>query len=158
MPIKTHCPNCCKEYRVKDELAGRKFRCKDCQGVVAVPKPASPSPPRKDPWDDLDLDAYGDNPYVDEPIEAQRPKRKKKKSRKRRRTSDGMPGVVTTAVVCESILILFRCFGLVGLLLTLNCCGLMVSLFGIAFSGVALAGYVNANNVIRWISVGLSAF
>jgi hypothetical protein len=38
MPIPVAC-DCGKKLRVKDELAGRKVRCPECKGVVAVPAP-----------------------------------------------------------------------------------------------------------------------
>lgn len=45
MTIETDCPKCGKEYRLKDEMAGRRFRCKACQSPVTIP----------------DLDASGDD-------------------------------------------------------------------------------------------------
>lgn len=38
MPIQTECGNCGRSYTVKDDLAGRKFRCRDCQATVVVPE------------------------------------------------------------------------------------------------------------------------
>jgi predicted Zn finger-like uncharacterized protein len=37
MPISTQCPQCQRSYTVTDAAAGRKFKCKDCGGVVQVP-------------------------------------------------------------------------------------------------------------------------
>ncbi len=37
MPIHVDCPECGQEYRLRDELAGKKFACKSCQTVVAIP-------------------------------------------------------------------------------------------------------------------------
>ncbi len=36
MPISVSCPDCFQEYSVKDELAGKKIRCKGCQGIIKV--------------------------------------------------------------------------------------------------------------------------
>ena len=36
MPISVGCPECGRGYNVKDELAGKKFKCKDCGALVAV--------------------------------------------------------------------------------------------------------------------------
>lgn len=36
MPIECSCPACNKQFRVKDELAGRKFKCTECGAVVAA--------------------------------------------------------------------------------------------------------------------------
>ena len=38
MAIKLNCPECGKAYRLQDELAGKKVRCKACSAVMAVPK------------------------------------------------------------------------------------------------------------------------
>ncbi|HEV3446742.1 MAG TPA: trypsin-like peptidase domain-containing protein [Gemmataceae bacterium] len=40
MAIETVCPNCGKDYRLANEAAGEKLRCKQCQQVFAVPAPA----------------------------------------------------------------------------------------------------------------------
>ncbi|MDA0833226.1 MAG: hypothetical protein O2955_06745 [Planctomycetota bacterium] len=37
MTIQVKCPQCSKEYRLKDELAGKKIRCKECETSFAVP-------------------------------------------------------------------------------------------------------------------------
>lgn len=45
MPIEFACNECSKTYRVKDELAGKKIKCSQCEAVVEVPtasrKPAT---------------------------------------------------------------------------------------------------------------------
>lgn len=38
MSIQVHCPGCSRSYTLKDELAGKKFKCKGCQAVVAIPR------------------------------------------------------------------------------------------------------------------------
>jgi|GEM_PF-2690178 hypothetical protein len=37
MPIKLKCPKCGESYKVADDRAGKKFRCRKCQGPVKVP-------------------------------------------------------------------------------------------------------------------------
>lgn len=37
MTISVECPQCGKAYRVGDDKAGRKMKCKECDGVVAIP-------------------------------------------------------------------------------------------------------------------------
>ncbi len=37
MPIDVVCPKCGKDYRVKDERAGTRIRCKECQTAISVP-------------------------------------------------------------------------------------------------------------------------
>lgn len=157
MPITATCPKCQKEYRVKDELAGKKFRCKACQAIVTVPEPAADPGGHKDPWDDLDLGAYDDNPYADtdEPLEA--PRRRKKKSSGKRSRSSGIPGTVIVAIVCESLLLLLRGVGVVGAVVTLDPCSGVFNLVGVVLSGGAVFGYIKGITVIRWISVVLCA-
>ena len=41
--INFSCPSCSKNYRVKDEFAGKKAKCKECG--VAIPIPAAPTEP-----------------------------------------------------------------------------------------------------------------
>jgi len=48
MPIQVDCPHCGRNYRLKDELAGKKFRCSDCQEVVTAPVPDPQSKPVRD--------------------------------------------------------------------------------------------------------------
>ncbi len=41
MPIDVTCPDCFQEYSVKESLAGKKIRCKECQGIIKVPADAA---------------------------------------------------------------------------------------------------------------------
>ncbi len=41
MTIEFKCENCLKQYRLKDSLAGKKVRCKDCSETMVVPRIAS---------------------------------------------------------------------------------------------------------------------
>ncbi|MEZ6048538.1 MAG: hypothetical protein R3C11_23780 [Planctomycetaceae bacterium] len=57
MPLSVQCSSCSKSYKVKDEFAGRSFKCKECGSVVSVPggtqkakagaSPSSRQPARK---------------------------------------------------------------------------------------------------------------
>jgi hypothetical protein len=40
MPIDVKCHRCNKQYRLKDEMSGEKFKCKDC-GEVVLAEPFS---------------------------------------------------------------------------------------------------------------------
>ncbi|MFN8709941.1 MAG: hypothetical protein ACK526_05630 [Planctomyces sp.] len=40
MAIDVSCLKCSKAYRVNDQLAGKKFRCKQCQSAVEIPPAA----------------------------------------------------------------------------------------------------------------------
>ena len=74
MPINITCPQCQRQFVVRDEIAGKSFRCKDCEAIVSVPaikpvqqksaapesaepkpsvarrKAAAPEPPGEEDW------------------------------------------------------------------------------------------------------------
>ena len=112
MPITATCPKCNQEYRLKDDVAGKKFRCKACQAVVTVPEPSADPGGHKDPWDDLDLDAFDDNPYAETGETLEAPRRRKKKTSKKRRRSGSMPISIMLAIggeialICENLLLI----------------------------------------------------
>ncbi len=66
MTIQADCPECGHLHRVKDEIAGRKFACKNCGAAVRVPQPVNAgqdidfdvpkAPPAKKKPDDFDWD------------------------------------------------------------------------------------------------------
>ena len=64
MSVEFECSECSREYRVKDELAGRSVTCKDCGTKIAVPSV------------EADDDEWGD--YDEEPVPV--PARRKSKS------------------------------------------------------------------------------
>jgi len=72
MKISVQCPTCFQSYPVKPEFAGKKFKCKECQTVLTVPRP------KKKVAVDEDLD---DVEVVDE-YESERPVRPTRVSRK----------------------------------------------------------------------------
>lgn len=41
MPIKVTCPHCAKQFKAKDDLAGKKVNCPGCKKIVGVPEPSS---------------------------------------------------------------------------------------------------------------------
>lgn len=159
MPISADCPQCGKTYRVKDELAGRKFRCQACRGVVSVPAAKAAS---GDPWDNLDLDSFQDQANPDEyefetpPAPRRRKSRRKKRSRSRRSGGGGLPVGVIIAIACDGVLILFNLLGIVGNIMSQNPGGACGSVFRILIEGAIILGLLEANNVARWSSIGLS--
>jgi len=85
MPVRTKCGECGKSYNVKDGMAGKKFRCKQCQHIVVVPKP-KPKKPKQPEEDWLDED-YGDDDWEEalpppppKKARSRKPKKKKPKS------------------------------------------------------------------------------
>jgi ribosomal protein S27E len=69
MPISVSCPGCGKEYNVKDDAAGKKFKCKECEAIVDVPAGGDaasdpfgdpvgqPAGEQEDPFGNLDFGA-----------------------------------------------------------------------------------------------------
>lgn len=47
--IDVECPGCSKRYRVKAAMAGKKFQCKACEAVIAIPAPKATSRPAAKP-------------------------------------------------------------------------------------------------------------
>ena len=64
MPISFQCPECAKSFNVRDELAGKKARCK-CGAAIQVPQPAAPV--QQQPIDPL-LDPLSVNQPAADPL------------------------------------------------------------------------------------------
>ncbi|MCA9053295.1 MAG: hypothetical protein KDA75_05625 [Planctomycetaceae bacterium] len=77
MAISVQCPHCSHDYTVKDDAAGRKFKCKECGAVVEVPAAAGVA---DDEFGDLEVDFDADGTGDLPPLAG--------KKRRRRRTSD----------------------------------------------------------------------
>jgi hypothetical protein len=150
MPITATCPDCAKSIEVKDEHAGKKFRCKQCGGVVTVPDVTAAT--GGDEWNDLDAAAeIGElPPRLDEQ------QRRRRANRDDDESPGGMPAVVIVAIVLESLLILLNIVGIFGNLASQNVGGACGSMLRILIEAGAITGYALANNAIRWISVILS--
>jgi predicted Zn finger-like uncharacterized protein len=95
MAIEVTCPGCGKDYRVKDERAGLKIRCKECQSTIQVPG--------------LDEDDYGEQEAAwDEPA----PERIPSKSRTQKRA-------VVSSVSGAASFTARKIFGVLAILLAL---------------------------------------
>ncbi len=71
MTIKVECPQCDKAFRLPDESAGKKFRCKACSAVIAVPSAEEEV--------DVTDDVIDDDPPVRRKASGAKPKRRKPK-------------------------------------------------------------------------------
>lgn len=103
MPIELTCAGCSKHYTLKDELAGKKIRCKACSEVMAVPAGRKKSSKNTDDEFPLDDDLFGDDESLDDDdgdYPQRGPKRslkvKKPAAKKRKRRSEG--GGIGTSV------------------------------------------------------------
>lgn len=63
MTISVSCDACGKSYKISDDKAGRRFRCKGCGELITVPELEY-----EDEWDDDEYedDGYGDDEYGDD--------------------------------------------------------------------------------------------
>jgi hypothetical protein len=108
MPISAKCKNCGRGYSVKDEHAGKKFRCQECQAAVSVPVPKPKADDyAADDWeaDDFstqdyeDYDDYGDYESDQPPppprraVKKKKPAAKKKPAKKRSSASSESGGI-----------------------------------------------------------------
>ena len=130
MAISVSCPGCGKAYNVKDEAAGKSFRCKQCQGVVSVPAASAAS---GDPWDDIDPGKIQDqSAYADDEFAAPRrrtPGRTKSKSRSRGTEGGAKDTLAIIALVIGCINLLSWCLPICGFPLSIG--GIVCGVLGI---------------------------
>ena len=118
MSISTKCRKCGRRYNLKDEHAGKKFRCKECEAVVTVPQ-AEPASFAADDWDDdfgggTDYEDYGGDEDYGSPPPPPRPRKKKPAAKKKRPTkkkssrsrSDGGQGAKIGGGVFAALVVL----------------------------------------------------
>lgn len=113
MSISAKCRKCGRRYSVKDEHAGKKFRCKECQAPVAVPKPQVLE---ADVWEAEDASAGFDYEDYDDydtgyaPPPPRRAPRKKapaapKKKKRPRKRSSGSNSASMAGRICGGLLV-----------------------------------------------------
>ena len=94
MPIPAVCDECFAEYKVKDEFAGRRMKCKQCGSLIAIPKPARRQAAEVDEWEVVDSDEEpADLPPVPSRKKSTPAPKAKKRSARSSRESD-FSGVV----------------------------------------------------------------
>ncbi len=93
MPIAFKCSDCGKSYKVKTELAGKQFKCKECGEPLRVPRPKRPKRPSQpkpsSPDDDDDfmnaLSEVSEDDYETLPTAPTAPRSRKKPSSKKKK-------------------------------------------------------------------------
>ena len=95
MPIKIECPQCDRDYRLPDESAGRRFRCKNCSTMLSVPDA------------DDDFDDVSDDDDEDDAPRRVRKKQNPRKGARRKPASDSSKGMVQLAIVLAGIFAFF---------------------------------------------------
>lgn len=128
MSIKLNCPQCSRPYVLKDELAGKRFRCKDCQELVTIPAAEGILVAEVIEEDDSPEDDW-------EPAPRAAPIRKSGKKKKKKGNQAGTQAVkILVSVV----------LGVVGLVLV------------VALGGGAIYGVIQASKNIKfntdWVS------
>jgi hypothetical protein len=109
MAISVNCPSCARQYSVKEEAAGKKFKCKDCGAVVQVPDGGAGG------GGDAFSEDYGDpyNPYADDemaaggappPMATRRPKKRSGGSKAAAAERTKLPAIFLMIIVCLSFL------------------------------------------------------
>ena len=109
MAISVNCPSCARQYSVKEEAAGKKFKCKDCGAVVEVPDGGGGGGGGYS-------DDFGDpyNPYADDemaggggappPMASRRPKKRSGGSQSYAAERTKLPAILLLIIVCLSFL------------------------------------------------------
>lgn len=131
MPISVSCSACGKQYNVKDEAAGKKFKCKECEAIVEVPD-GSPQPTS------AAAESFGesDNPFANldfgDPVAAPAPMPRRRSSTGAKRNSS--PDSIRTTL--PAIFLYVVC----GLSIAYSILSIVVQLLGIEPPGGGIAG------------------
>ena len=150
MPIEVDCPACFVPYRLKDEFAGKRIKCKQCGAVVPVPRPGRQAVAEaEEPWDET-------------PEEPQRPAPgRAKKKRKKKAASGGGPPLGLVLGLGGAALGLVLLLGIVGIFWTpalalLSIGGMIIGMALCLVGGVAcLIAAFNEDPIcgVMWIFV-----
>ena len=102
MPIAVTCEGCEKRYQVKDDLAGKRIKCPNCQDVLTVGgKPAAaPAKSKPKPVDDDDVDDDFNDDDDDDFNELQKSRRRvAEKSGKKKKNKSGSGNTPWTLII-----------------------------------------------------------
>jgi hypothetical protein len=148
MSIDVACPECAKVHKLKEEAAGKKFRCKGCQAVVSIPEAAEIAEP--DPWDVVDEDAEAPPPMA---------RRRKPQPAKRARSSSssgsGMPVTVIVSICINALMMAGNLFGIVTNLMAGNMPGVGGVFIRLGIEVAIIKGLIDRSSKTRWQAVVL---
>ncbi len=170
MPISTACGDCRKKYTVKSEMAGKRFRCKDCEAIVTVPETVMEE--EDDPFAGEELKStgrpirqYEDDDEDDEDETSGREHRirrepKAKPVKKKRAKGPAIPVSAVFAIVLQSLLTALQAYGFLGTLTEGggNAGGLIGIFFRFTIALVVLVGLLQRKENARHWSRGLCIF
>src|SRR5579872_2817602 len=155
MPIQVVCPTCEKSYKVKDEAAGKKMRCKGCETVIPIPAPADVD--QADPWDALP-EAGEEGEATPQLPPVQRKKKPQPTSKRSRASaSDGMPVTVIVSIVICGVIAAGSVVGMVLNLTQSNAGGAGGGLIRLGIACSIINGLRSRKNYSRWAAIILDA-
>ncbi|MCA9056012.1 MAG: hypothetical protein KDA75_19400 [Planctomycetaceae bacterium] len=165
MALTVDCPECQQTYSLKENHAGRRFRCKGCGHVITVPAELKSGGEAEDPWDNLDLAEMEGGDAVEEvttvrPVAGERFRSESPGKRSRQTALPGLfglPVAVVIAIACEGVLILFNTANIVMGMLQHTSSGACISGVRVGLEILAILGYLQGNNLARMVSMWLSA-
>jgi hypothetical protein len=148
MSIDVACPECAKVHKVKEEAAGKKFRCKGCQAVVTIPAAAEIVEP--DPWDVVDENAEAPPPM---------PRRRKPQPAKRSRSSSSsgseMPVTIIVSICINGLMIALNVVGVIGNIMSGNIPGVGGVVVRLGIEIAIIKGLIDRSNSYRWQGAAL---
>lgn len=155
MPIQVVCPTCEKSYKVKDEAAGKKMRCKGCETVIPIPVAAAVE--EGDPWDALP--EAGEEGEATPQLPPVQRKKKPQPTSKRSRASagDGMPATVIVSIVICGLIAVGAVVGIVFNLMQSNVPGAGGVLLRLGITCSIINGLRSRKNYSRWAAIILDA-
>lgn len=152
MAISISCGKCGKRYSVKDELAGKKFRCKACESLIAVP-----SRDDDDPFGGMNLkstgNAFDEDVDEDAPVRSSSSKARQVGAKKQKGSSkkgSGIPAIVVAGMSCWSLSLAHNVIA-VGMMVVRHDPTILILIFGnwSWFSAWLLYGLLRRRAVAR---------
>jgi hypothetical protein len=148
MSIDVACPECAKVHKVKEEAAGKKFRCKGCQAVVSIPEAAEIAEP--DPWDVADEEAEAPPPMA-----RKRKPQPAKRGRSSSSSGSGMPVTVIVSICINALMLAGNLFGIVTSLMGGNMSGAGGVFVRLGIEIAIIKGLIDRSSKTRWQAVVL---
>ena len=173
MPISTACTDCRRRYTVKSEMAGKRFRCKDCEAIVIVPE-AALDQDDDDPFAGEELKSTGrpirqydddEDDDVETTGRERRIRREPKPVKKKKTRRPSIPTAVVVALVLQCVLVGFLALGSLGSFVQIankeegaNAGGLIGITGRFAIALIVLIGLFQRKHSARQWSRGLCIF
>lgn len=153
MPIEVTCPSCDKKYKVKDDAAGKKIRCKNCETVIKIPLVEQAE--EQDPWDSVDEREQEEEP--EPPPPPRRSSTSKSAKRSRKSSSAGLPVTIIASLSIIGLMMAFCLFSVFKMATSqpINLPGLVGVVLRILIDTGLILGLLNRINAVRWVCIAL---